>query len=563
MARKKQVTKKPAKEVAASSSSDEEEETDSQTPGVEPIDSDEDASSDSEDDEEYDSEAANEDDDDDDDDGASVEVSDDYDDSDEDEFEEQGSSDDEEDRLQRQHELEESDEDVEILDDIDVVDAPRSWSKAASAAVAGGKRSGDGKKVDATSATDQDNNVNNSAAAAAWMHTDNLSSDDEDDDGTMNRIGRIPLHWYDEYDHIGYDGQGKKVIKSKNSSAGKDLLDQVIDAADNNEANGGGKFTVYDALNARDVTLTPRQIELIRRLQGGAFAHPEHDANPDYIDYFSGVDPMKSGLNSDRYEKKSRFQPSKWEKLQVRRLLHRLKCGSINMDFLEGKVRDMNDLVKRGDGENNKPFQLWKGDEEDELALRKGPQHMPAPKVPPPGHALSYNPPGEYLPTEEELKEWEEMDPSDRPYGYFVPQKFDNLRSVGAYEHAVKERFERCLDLYLCPRAEKRRLNIDPESLVPQLPKASDLRPFPTTKCIEYCVPGRKQDDNVVVRCLSVSPDGQFLASGDEAGFVRLWEVQTGRLLKSWDLNTVISEEEVSSVESMNFWSSTEFIYSI
>jgi hypothetical protein len=41
------------------------------------------------------------------------------------------------------------------LDDIDVVDAPRSWSKAASAASAGGKRSGDGKKVDATSATDQ------------------------------------------------------------------------------------------------------------------------------------------------------------------------------------------------------------------------------------------------------------------------------------------------------------------------------------------------------------------------------------------------------------------------
>lgn len=563
MARRKQVTKKSAKELAASSSSDEEEEADSQTPEVEPIDSDEDASSDSEDEEEYDSEAANEeDDDDDDDDGASVEVSDDYDDSDDDEFEEQGSSDDEEDRLQRQHELEESDEDVEILDDIDVVDAPRSWSKAASAsAPAGGKRSGDGKKVDATSAPDHDNNVN-SAAAAAWMHTDNLSSDDEDDDGTMNRIGRIPLHWYDEYDHIGYDGQGKRVIKSKNSSAGKDLLDQVIDAADNNDADGGGKFTVYDALNARDVTLTPRQIELIRRLQGGAFAHPEHDANPDYIDYFSGVDPMKSGLNSDRYEKKSRFQPSKWEKLQVRRLLHRLKCGSINMDFLEGKVRDMNDLVKRGDGENNKPFQLWKGDEEDELALRKGPQHMPAPKVPPPGHALSYNPPGEYLPTEEELKEWEEMDPSDRPYGYFVPQKFDNLRSVGAYEHAVKERFERCLDLYLCPRAEKRRLNIDPESLVPQLPKASDLRPFPTTKCIEYCVPGRKQDDNVVVRCLSVSPDGQFLASGDEAGFVRLWEVQTGRLLKSWDLNTVISEEEVS-VQSKNFWSSTEFIFSV
>jgi WD40 repeat protein len=36
------------------------------------------------------------------------------------------------------------------------------------------------------------------------------------------------------------------------------------------------------------------------------------------------------------------------------------------------------------------------------------------------------------------------------------------------------------------------------------------------------------------------SPDGQFLVSGDENGVVRLWEVQTGRLLRSWDLNDVV-----------------------
>ena len=331
------------------------------------------------------------------------------------------------------------------------------------------------------------------------------------------------------------------MIKSK--SAG-DLLDRAISAADEMEG-GAGRFTVHDALNARDVTLTPRQVELVRRLQSGAFAHPEHDANPDYVDYYSGVDPIKSGLNSDRYENKARFQPSKWEKLQVRRLLHRLKCGSISMDFLEGKVRDMNDLVRRGDGEggagDGRPFALWRGDEEDELALRKGPQHMPAPKVPPPGHALSYNPPAEYLPSDEERKEWEEMDPSDRPHGLFVPRKHDSLRSVGAYEHSVRERFERCLDLYLCPRAAKRRLNIDPESLVPRLPRASDLRPFPTAKCVRYVVPGGGGggEDAVPVRCLGASPDGQFLASGDEGGIVRLWEVQTGRLLRSWDLNDV------------------------
>eukprot|EP00804_Cyclotella_cryptica_P000671 CCRYP_014692-RD/>CCRYP_014692-RD protein AED:0.17 eAED:0.17 QI:0/0/0/1/0/0/2/0/691 len=369
------------------------------------------------------------------------------------------------------------------------------------------------------------------------MHTDDLSSDDEDPTGTNNRIGRIPLHWYDDYEHIGYDAHGQKVIKSSQG----DNLDRALEEADREQ----GKFVVYDALNAKNVELTERQITLLRRMQSGAFAHPEHDANPDYIDYYSGI-PEISGLNSNRYEKKSRFQPSAYEKLQVRRLLHRLKCGSINMDFLEGKVRDMNDLVKRKEEDSDKPFLLWKGDEEDELALRKGPQHIAPPKQPPPGHAYSYNPPEEYLPSQEELEEWAKLDPEDRPYGNFIPQKYDNLRSVGAYQDAVKERFERCLDLYLCPRVMKRRLNIDPESLVPRLPRASDLRPFPTTKCIEY----RDGEESSVVRCLSVSPDGQFLVSGGEDGVLRLWEVQTGRLVRKWDLAEVAVLQTQESEEA-------------
>lgn len=465
------------------------------------------------------------------------------------------------DRHRREAEEDDDDSDIEILDVIRVDEnIPRAWPKG----VGGRKRNTAGKDKpagkaegavkDDTVGKDEDASQD-PAAIARYMHADDFSSDDEDDEGTGNRIGRVPLHWYDDYDHVGYDAHGEKVIKSKTSSVAKDALDRAIDQSDADPK----KHVVYDALNAKDVELTPRQVELIRRVQGGAFAHPEHEAHPDYVDYFSGVDPELSGLNSGRQEAKHRFQPSKWEKLQVRRLLHRLKCGSINQDFLEGKVRDMNDLIKnpkRLPGEGGKsgedtddPFALWRGDEEDELNLRKGPQHAPAPKLPPPGHALSYNPPEEYLPNEQELEEWKEMDPSDRPYGDFVPKKFPNLRSVGAYEHAVKERFERCLDLYLCPRALKRRLNIDPESLVPKLPKASDLRPFPTTKCVAYDVPtGSDNDDEdtvaAAIRCLSVSPDGQFLASGAEDGYVRLWEVQTGRMLRSWNISALVQEEE-------------------
>lgn len=437
--------------------------------------------------------------------------------SDEDEFEDQGSSDEDEDILADQERDDNSDDEIDKLDNIEKAyeQRPRDWVS--------GKRTATG----------------NQKSIAAWMHTDDLSSDDEDEDGKGNRIGKVPLHWYDEYQHIGYDVHGKKVIKSA-SAEGGDRVDQAIANAENKVK---GRFIVHDALNDKNIELSARQLELIRRIQNGAYAHPEFDGNPDYIDYYSGVDPEISGLNSNRYEPKAKFQPSKWEKMQVEKLLEKLERGQINMDYLTGKIRDMSEASKNRKKDSDQPFLLWTGAEEDELNMGKRPQHIAAPKQVPPGHAESYIPPDEYIPTEEDKRKWEELDVKDRPHGLLVPRKFPNLRSVGAYEHSVREAFERCLDLYLCPRVMKRRLNIDPESLVPQLPNAADLRPFPTAKCIEYKTPF-EGDEAPIIRCISPSPDGQFMASGASDGYVRLWEVQTGRLLRSWDVSKVAANSE-------------------
>lgn len=97
-----------------------------------------------------------------------------------------------------------------------------------------------------------------------------------------------------------------------------------------------------------------------------------------------------------------------------------------------------------------------------------------------PTHAESYNPPEEYIFDKKELKEWKDMDPEDRPTN-FIPKKYENLRNVEFYDQLINERFERCLDLYLCPRMRKKKLDIDPESLIPKLPKPEELRPYPTT----------------------------------------------------------------------------------
>lgn len=57
---------------------------------------------------------------------------------------------------------------------------------------------------------------------------------------------------------------------------------------------------------------------------------------------------------------------------------------------------------------------------------------------------------------------WEQQDPSDRKLPY-VPMKFSSLRQVPAFPRFIHERFERCLDLYLCPRQRKMRVSLSGE----------------------------------------------------------------------------------------------------
>jgi len=84
-----------------------------------------------------------------------------------------------------------------------------------------------------------------------------------------------------------------------------------------------------------------------------------------------------------------------------------------------------------------------------------------------PGHSESFNPPDEYLLDEKEKEQYDQLEESERPLN-FVPKKIDSLRKVPLYENLVREHFERCLDLYMCPRMLKKKVNItDPNLLIP------------------------------------------------------------------------------------------------
>lgn len=278
---------------------------------------------------------------------------------------------------------------------------------------------------------------------------------------------------------------------------------------------------------------------MITRLRKGQYAHASFDPSSQDYQLHSYTEDTRHEVLGQAIEPKRRFVPSKWEAKTVVKYVNAMRNGWMK---LPSEVED----EKK---EKLKPqlFLLWG---EDGTAIQDPkaytPHRMPAkitaPKPPLPTHAESYNPPREYLPTEEEKEEWLSMDPQDRPSN-FLPQAFDALRKVPAYENLVKERFERCLDLYLCPRAKVKKLrNIDPKSLIPNLPKPADLRPFPTTLTLEY------KGHTGIIRTISISPDGQWLASGSDDGTVRIWEVATGRCFRRWDFKNQHTETDESIV---------------
>ncbi|KAL3538517.1 hypothetical protein ACH5RR_001883 [Cinchona calisaya] len=332
---------------------------------------------------------------------------------------------------------------------------------------------------------------------------DGESDSSEDEVAPRNTVGDVPFEWYKDEEHIGYDIAGKKIKKKER----EDKLDSFLASADDSE----NWRKIYDEYNDEMVELTKGETKMIRRVLKGMAPHPEFDPYPTAVDWVSIDDAEHPFPNAP--EPKRRFVPSKWESKMIVRLVRGIRKGLIKVD----------DKPK----EENRVYLLW-GDDPNSTERH----HIPPPKPKLPGHEESYNPSLEYIPTEEEMKSYELMYEEDRPK--FIPKRFTSMRSVPAYNKAVRETFDRCLDLYLCPRSQKKRINIDPESLKPKLPSRKDLKPYPTTCYLEY-----KGHRGPVVS-ISTDSTGQWIASGSNDGTVRFWEVETGRCLRVWEFGEAV-----------------------
>ncbi len=328
---------------------------------------------------------------------------------------------------------------------------------------------------------------------------------------TRNTVGNVPMEWYDEYPHIGYDVTGQKILKSVR----RDQIEEFL--AKNDDPNYWR--TLRDEVNGRDVVLTDAQLEILRRIQSGEAAEPEFDQYENLVTYDNSdwFHPL-----SNKMKPKSSFQPSKWESKRVAYLVTALRKGWIKLD-------EQKPVFPR-------IYQMW-ADDEVQITMPKTKherRHIPAPKMKLPGHAESYRPPDEFLLSPEEEQKWQEADVDERELE-FLPKKHEALRHVGSYGEAVRERFHRCLDLYMCPRQTKLRMNVDPEKLLPKLPSAKDLRPFPTGVSVEYL------GHTDLIRSLDLSPDGQWLVTGSDDLTARVWDVETGRCVHMWKFESIVN----------------------
>ncbi|KAJ9647917.1 Ribosome biogenesis protein erb1 [Coniosporium tulheliwenetii] len=341
-------------------------------------------------------------------------------------------------------------------------------------------------------------------------------SDDSDAPATTNTIGDIPLSFYDSYPHIGYDINGKKIMRPAKGEA----LDALLDSIEIPQGWTG----LTDPTTGKPLELSREELEVLKKLTRNEVPEEGYDPYPDMVEHFTSkteIMPLSAAP-----EPKRRFVPSKHEAKRVMKIVRAIKEGRIKPYRPPEETEDEDPEVKR--------YDLWA----DEAPRPDHVMHVPAPKLPPPAHDESYHPPPEYLPDKAERAAWENTDEEDRDKEY-LSRDHDALRKVPGYDKFVKEKFERCLDLYLAPRVRRSKLNIDPESLLPKLPSPDELRPFPTACSVVF----RGHEGRV--RSLAIDPSGEYLATGGDDGTIRLWQLRTGR--RTWSVK-LAGDEAVNVV---------------
>jgi ribosome biogenesis protein ERB1 len=97
-------------------------------------------------------------------------------------------------------------------------------------------------------------------------------SDDTDNQERENTIGNIPLSFYDSYPHIGYDINGKKIMRPAKGEA----LDALLDSIDVPKGWTG----LTDPATGKPLNLSQDELEILRRIQTNEMPEDGYDPYP-------------------------------------------------------------------------------------------------------------------------------------------------------------------------------------------------------------------------------------------------------------------------------------------
>jgi ribosome biogenesis protein ERB1 len=124
-----------------------------------------------------------------------------------------------------------------------------------------------------------------------------------------NTIGNVPIEWYDDMPHIGYDVDGRKIFRP----AKGDELDRFLA----NTTDIAAWTSVEDKLLQKDVQLSDKELDIIRRLVQAENPDADFDPYQPTIEWFTGEGNERIMPLSAAPEPKRRFVPSKWEHAKV------------------------------------------------------------------------------------------------------------------------------------------------------------------------------------------------------------------------------------------------------
>ncbi|EKE38886.1 hypothetical protein ENUP19_0240G0073 [Entamoeba nuttalli] len=328
---------------------------------------------------------------------------------------------------------------------------------------------------------------------------DDINTSDEE---SIDTLGNIPLEWYNELEHQGYDHSGKPLPKPTKGRL--DSIDQFLAMTD----DPNYYKTVYDeygnatVLNADDIRLV------------NAIISNKSDAQleKDFPAVSYAYDDWMIPLN-DYTPPKQRFIPSQKEHIRIKKLAAKLRKQFITLPQNVTKKARVKDIWGAG--------------------VHKKKYHLPLPPVKLPGNSASYHPAPEYK--------------NENNTNY------DRLMDIPQYSNLLNDVYSRCLQLYVAPR----RLVKVPEHRDPLkeliLPPLEELRPFPSNRNGVVKV-------KEVMRCIVVDPSGEYVASGGDDGSILITEALTGMEVKRINFPEAIRDIQWGK-DDVLFIAVGEFVY--